>query len=45
MEMEPLYNPHGVEQRWQKAWEDEGLYNADPDPSREPFVDAHRPRT
>ena len=43
MEMEPLYNPHGVEERWQKAWEEEGLYNADPDPSREPFVDAHPP--
>src|SRR3954447_4176037 len=43
MEMEPLYKPHGVEERWQHAWEEEGLYNADPDPSREPFVDAHPP--
>src|SRR4051794_3910050 len=43
MEMEPLYKPHGVEERWQGTWEDEGLYNADPDPSREPFVDAHPP--
>ena len=41
MEMEPLYKPHGVEERWQRTWEDEGLYNAEPDPSREPFVDAH----
>jgi valyl-tRNA synthetase len=43
MEMEPLYTPHGVEQRWQGTWEDEGLYRADPDPAREPFVDAHPP--
>ena len=41
--MEPLYNPHGVEERWQRAWEDEGLYAADPDQSRTPFVDAHPP--
>src|SRR6476660_6694742 len=27
--MEPLYNPEGVEERWQRTWEDEGLYNAD----------------
>ncbi len=43
MEMEPLYKPQGVEERWQRAWEDEGLYRADPDPSREPYVDAHPP--
>ena len=43
MEMEPLYTPHGVEERWQRVWEEEGLYNAEPDPSREPFVDAHPP--
>ena len=24
--MEPLYKPRGVEERWQRAWEDEGLY-------------------
>jgi valyl-tRNA synthetase len=41
--MEPRYNPHGVEERWQRTWEDEGLYNADPDPGREPYVDAHPP--
>jgi valyl-tRNA synthetase len=41
--METLYNPHGVEERWQHTWEEEGLYAADPDPSREPFVDAHPP--
>src|SRR5215203_1199043 len=26
--MEPLYKPHGVEERWQRTWEDEGLYRA-----------------
>src|SRR3972149_10336890 len=26
--MEPLYRPEGVEERWQRAWEDEGLYRA-----------------
>ncbi len=42
-EMQPRYDPHGVEERWQRAWEDEGLYNADPDPARTPYVDAHPP--
>src|SRR6478735_1220970 len=41
--MEPLYNPEGVEERWQRTWEDEGLYNADPDPSRRSFAIAHPP--
>jgi valyl-tRNA synthetase len=41
--MEPRYEPAGVEERWQKAWEEEGLYNADPDLSRPTFVDAHPP--
>jgi valyl-tRNA synthetase len=41
--MQPRYDPHGVEERWQEAWEAEGLYNADPDPARTPFVDAHPP--
>jgi valyl-tRNA synthetase len=41
--MDPLYKPEGVEERWQKTWEEEGLYNADPDPSRPTFVDAHPP--
>ena len=26
--MEPLYRPDGVEERWQRAWEEEGLYRA-----------------
>jgi valyl-tRNA synthetase len=26
--MEPLYRPEGVEERWQRAWEEEGLYGA-----------------
>src|SRR4051794_1551850 len=42
-EMAPRYEPHGVEERWQRTWEDDGLYNADVDPSREPYVDAHPP--
>jgi len=42
-ELAPRYDPHGVEERLQQAWEAEGLYNADPDPSREPYVDAHPP--
>jgi valyl-tRNA synthetase len=29
--MEPLYSPEGVEERWQRTWEAEGLYNAEPD--------------
>jgi valyl-tRNA synthetase len=29
-EMEPLYRPQGVEERWQRTWEEEGLYRADP---------------
>jgi valyl-tRNA synthetase len=41
--MQPLYQPQGVEERWQRTWEAEGLYGAEPDPSREPFVIAHPP--
>ena len=41
--MNPLYQPQGVEPRWQRTWEGEGLYAADPDPDREPFVIAHPP--
>jgi valyl-tRNA synthetase len=28
--VEPLYQPAGVEERWQRIWEDEGLFAADP---------------
>jgi valyl-tRNA synthetase len=41
--MEPLYNPHGVEERWQKTWESEGLYNAEADDPRPSFAIAHPP--
>src|SRR5450432_2301210 len=41
--MESRYDPHGVEERWQETWESEGHYNADPDPARTPYVDAHPP--
>jgi len=33
--MEPLYKPHGVEERWQRNWEEEGLYRAGVARSRE----------
>jgi valyl-tRNA synthetase len=36
--MDTLYKPQGVEQRWQQTWEKEGLYAADPDPTRESWV-------
>jgi valyl-tRNA synthetase len=41
--MDTRYNPHGVEERWQQAWESEGLYDAEPDPSRESYVYAFPP--
>src|SRR5256886_11298967 len=41
--METLYKPEGVEERWEQIWEQEGLYNADPDPTRESFVIARPP--
>ncbi|HKP17271.1 MAG TPA: valine--tRNA ligase [Gaiellaceae bacterium] len=41
--MEARYRPEGVEERWQRAWEEEGLYAADPDPSRESWVYAFPP--
>jgi valyl-tRNA synthetase len=41
--MDPLYQPQGIEERWQRTWEDEGLYNADPGSGREAFVVAHPP--
>jgi valyl-tRNA synthetase len=41
--MEPLYQPQGIEERWQRTWEDEGLYSAEPGSGRETFVVAHPP--
>jgi valyl-tRNA synthetase len=41
--MDSLYKPEGVEERWQRTWEEEGHYSADPDPSRESFAIAHPP--
>jgi valyl-tRNA synthetase len=36
--MEPLYQPQGIEERWQRTWEEEGLYNAEADDLRPPYV-------
>ena len=36
--MDPLYKPEGVEERWQRTWEEEGLYHAEPDPARRSYV-------
>src|ERR1044071_9287723 len=41
--METRCNPEGVETRWQAIWGEEGLYNADPDPTRKSFAIAHPP--
>jgi valyl-tRNA synthetase len=41
--MDSLYNPTGVEERWQETWESEGLYSAEPGSGRETFVIAHPP--
>jgi len=41
--MEPLYEPKGVEERWQRVWEEEGLYAADPARGAETFVVMHPP--
>jgi len=41
--MDTLYKPQGVEERWQQTWEEEGLYAADPDASRESWVYAFPP--
>jgi valyl-tRNA synthetase len=35
--MDTLYNPRGVEERWQQTWEDEGSYRADPEAAGEPY--------
>jgi valyl-tRNA synthetase len=36
--MDSLYKPEGVEERWQRTWEDEGLYAAEPELDAEHFV-------
>src|SRR3954465_4310481 len=41
--MDPLYKPHGVEERWQQTWEAEGLYHADADDPGETYVIAVPP--
>jgi valyl-tRNA synthetase len=41
--MEPLYKPEGVEERWQRIWEEEGLYNAEADAVGDSFVIALPP--
>ncbi len=41
--MEPRYEPKDVEERWQRTWEEEGLYAAEPGSGRETFVVAHPP--
>jgi len=43
MEMEPLYKPHGVEERWQHTWESERLYHADPEAPGDVYVIAVPP--
>ncbi len=30
----PIYDPTGIEPKWQKRWEDDGLYKADIDPKK-----------
>ena len=42
MELEPLYKPQGVEERWQLTWEQERLYHADPEDPRPLFHDRRR---
>jgi valyl-tRNA synthetase len=41
--MEPLYRPEGVEERWQKTWEEEGHYEAHAERAGDTFVIAHPP--
>src|ERR671927_1802278 len=36
--MDPLYKPQGVEERWQRTWEAEGLYNAEADDPRPSYT-------
>jgi valyl-tRNA synthetase len=41
--MEPLYRHEGVEERWQRTWEDEGLYHAGAASHKPPYVIAVPP--
>jgi valyl-tRNA synthetase len=41
--MEPLYRHEGVEERWQRTWEQERLYHADPEQPGETYVIAVPP--
>ncbi len=41
--MESRYSPDGMEERWQRSWEEEGLYTANADDPREAFTIAHPP--
>jgi valyl-tRNA synthetase len=41
--MDPLYRPSGVEERWQRIWEEERLYHADPEQPGEAYVIAVPP--
>src|SRR3982751_173783 len=41
--MNPLYDPHGVEERWQRIWEEERLYHADPEVPGDAYVIAVPP--
>jgi valyl-tRNA synthetase len=36
--MDSLYKAQGVEERWQRTWEEEGLYAAEADDPRPPYV-------
>ncbi len=41
--MEPLYRPLGIEERWQRTWEEEGHFHADPQSERPSYVIAVPP--
>ena len=41
--MDERYRPEQIEKRWQRTWEHEGLYAAEPDPGRESYVIAVPP--
>jgi valyl-tRNA synthetase len=41
--MEPLYKPHGVEERWERTWEEEGHFRADPFSERPSYAIAIPP--